>query len=225
MWDNFIERQIRRCNRNLLIANLVVVGVVIAYASAFNYKEEGWSSLVVSVPLFLLAAWNFVKWKNRTQDFTCHPVCKRLSRFGALEDVVQQIETAVRSNSMENTAGTMVFGPWLFKKTLFGVKCFRIPDLVWLYKKVTKHSVNFIPAGTSFAALLYDRYGYSLELQARQKQVESLMAMICQQSPWIVAGFGKDLERLWKSQRRAFIAAVDERRKEFSQTAAAGTGM
>jgi len=141
-----------------------------------------------------------------------------------VEEVVQQIETAVRSCSVQNTAGAIVFGPWLFKKTLFGLKCFHIPDLVWLYKKVTKHSVNFIPTGTSFAARLYDRYGYSLEVQAGQKQVESLMTMICQQSPWIVAGFGKDLERLWKSQRGAFIAAVDERRKEFSKAAAAGTG-
>ncbi len=66
MWDNFIGQQIRRCNRNLLIANLVLLVAIIAYVSSFDYKEEGWSSLVVSVPLFLLAVWNFVKWKNRT---------------------------------------------------------------------------------------------------------------------------------------------------------------
>ena len=29
MWDNFIGKQIRRCNRNLLIANLVLLGLVI----------------------------------------------------------------------------------------------------------------------------------------------------------------------------------------------------
>jgi Family of unknown function (DUF6709) len=224
VWDNFIGQQIRRCNRNLLIANIVLLGAVIAYASGFDYKEEGWTSLYVSVPLFLLAAWNFVKWKNRTQDFACHPICKHLSRFGTVEDVVQQIETTVRSCSVLHTAGAMAFGTWLFKKTAFGLRCFRIPDLVWLYKKVTKHSVNFIPTRTSFAALLCDRYGDSLELQAEEKQVEALMTTICQQSPWIVAGFSNDLEKLWKSQRASFVAVVDERRKEFSKAAAAGCG-
>ncbi len=43
-------------------------------------------------------------------------------------------------------------------------------------------------------------------------------------NPWIVAGFGKDLERLWKSQRGAFITAVDERRKEATKAAAASAG-
>ena len=33
MWDNFIGKQIRRCNRNLLIANLVLLGLVISYAT------------------------------------------------------------------------------------------------------------------------------------------------------------------------------------------------
>jgi hypothetical protein len=89
----------------------------------------------------------------------------------------------------------------------------------------TKHSVNFIPTGTSFAALLYDRHGDSLELRAGQKQVEALMSMICQQAPWIAAGFSKDLERLWKSQKTAFIGAVDERRKDLSKAAAAGAGV
>src|SRR5271157_4270413 len=28
MWDNFIGQQIRRCNRNLLISNIVLVGTV-----------------------------------------------------------------------------------------------------------------------------------------------------------------------------------------------------
>jgi hypothetical protein len=50
------------------------------------------------------------------------------------------------------------------------------------------------------------------------------MTMICQQSPWIVAEFIKDLENLWKSKKGAFIAAVDERRKEFTKAAAAGAG-
>ena len=224
MWDNFIGQQIRRCNRNFLIANIVFVGAIIGYASGFNYKSEGYGSLSLSIPLSLLAVWNFVRWNKRTKDFSCHPICKRLSQFGGTNDVVQQIETAVQLNSLCNTAGAIICGPWLFEKTAFGLKCLHIPDLVWLYKKITKHSFNFIPTGTSFAALIYDRHGNSLELQAGQKQIDALVSMICQQAPWIVAGYSNDLEKLWKSQRASFVAAVDEQRKEFSKAAVRTAG-
>jgi hypothetical protein len=72
--------------------------------------------------------------------------------------------------------------------------------------------------------LLYDRYGFATTTQARKKKIELLMMNITQQSPWIVAGFSKDLEKLWKSRKGDFVAAVDERRKEFSKVAAASAG-
>ena len=93
-----------------------------------------------------------------------------------------------------------------------------------MYKKVTQHSINFIPTGKSFAALLYDRYGYSTEIQGSETKVVSLMTHIIQQCPWTIAGFSQDLEKLWQSRKGAFGAAVDERRKEFAKTAAAGAG-
>ena len=82
-----------------------------------------------------MAVWNFVRWNKRTNDFSRHPICKRLSRFGAVNEVVQRIEAAMHLNSVNRTAGAITFGPWLFEKTAFGLKCFHIPELVWLYKK------------------------------------------------------------------------------------------
>jgi hypothetical protein len=44
MWDNFIGHQIRRCNRNLLIANVVLLCAVITCAamSAHHLATEAW---------------------------------------------------------------------------------------------------------------------------------------------------------------------------------------
>lgn len=244
MWDNFIGQQIRRCNRNLLISNIVLVGAVIiayaaefhqravvAYAFGFDHVEE-----VVSIPLSLLALWNLVKWKTRTADFSRHPICKRLAHIGPIEQVVQQIETAMQTNSKDKPASGvlidsnvfytsfMLFGPWLFKKEAFGLTCFHVPDIVWLYKKITSYSVNFIPTGRSIAVLLYDRHGFSMEIQVSEQEATLLMKLICQQNPSAVAGFDKHSKRLWRWKRREFIAAVDERRKEFSKAAVASTG-
>jgi hypothetical protein len=110
-----------------------------------------------------------------------------------------------------------------FTPDYFGVAFFHVPDIVWIYQKVTKHSVNFIATGKSFAASLHDRYGYSAEIRASKKKVESLMTLIVQQCPWIAIGFSNDLKKVWESQRAAFIVAVDERRKELAGAAPAGT--
>jgi hypothetical protein len=236
MWDNFIGQQIRRCNRNFLIANIVFVGAIVGYASQFNYRSEGFGSLFLSIPLSLVAVWNFVRLNKRTKDFSRHPICKRLAHIGPIEEVVQQIETAIQTNSKDKPASVvlidsnvfytsfMLFGPWLFKKEPFGLTCFHVPDIVWLYKKATSYSVNFIPTGKSFAVLLYDRHGSSMEIQVSEQEATLLMRLICQQSPWAVAGFDKHRKRFWRGERGAFIAAVDERRKEFSKAATAGTG-
>jgi hypothetical protein len=50
------------------------------------------------------------------------------------------------------------------------------------------------------------------------------MKLICQQNPSAVAGFDKHSKSLWRWKRREFIAAVDERRKEFSKAAVASAG-
>jgi hypothetical protein len=129
MWENFIGQQIRRCNQNLLIANLVLLGASVTYASMFDYGEDGWWMLGMAVPLPLLATWNLSRWKKRVGDYTCHPICKRLARFGTVEQVIQQIETAILTNPVKKIAGVTLFGPWLFKKSFFGLKCFRIPRM------------------------------------------------------------------------------------------------
>ena len=98
------------------------------------------------------------------------------------------------------------------------------PDIVWLGKKITNVSVNFIPTGKSFAVFLYDRHGYSTEIQVSEQEATLLMKLICQQNPSAVAGFDKHSKSLWRWKRREFIAAVDERRKEFSKAAAASAG-
>lgn len=223
MRDTFIGHQIRRCNRNLLMANSVLLCTVIACAAMSAHyldTEDGWWTLAIGSPFLLLAGWNLSKWKKRAWDFTCHPICKRLARFGTVRQLIQQIEAAILINPLEEIGGVKLSSPWLFKPSAFGLTCFYVPDLVWVYEKVTTHSVNFIPVGQSSEALLYDRYGFATTMQARKKKVELLMMNITQQSPWIVAGYSKDLAKMWNSRKSEFIAAVDERRKEFAKAVA-----
>lgn len=187
-----------------------------AMLNASDYAEQGWWSVVIGLPILLLVGWNLWKYKRRATDYTSHPVYRRLRCFGSPETISEQIETTMRMTSPQGVGGASLFGPWLFKADYFDLKLFHLPDLVWLHEKVTRHSVNFIPTGKSYAACLYDRYSYSSEIQSSKPNVESLMALIIQQCPWAVRGFSNELKKLWQSNKTDFISAVDEKRREFT---------
>jgi hypothetical protein len=193
-----------------------------AMLNASDYREEGWWTIGIGIPLLLFAGWNLWKWRKRVSDYTCHPIYRRIACFGTPEQVAEQIEAAIRTNTSQKISRVRFFGPWLFKSSFFGLTYFHIPDLIWVYQKVTKHSTNFIPTGKSFAVVLNDRHGYSSEIQLSKKNVEPLMAHILEVSPWIVAGFSNELKSLWTSRITAFIAAVDERRKESTKATTGG---
>lgn len=178
--------------------------------NANDYREEGWWTLGVVLPLLALVGWNIWKWQRRSSDYTRHPIYWRLTWFGL--DAIEHVETAMRMNQLEKIGKARIYGPWLLKKSTFGLTYFHLPDVVWLYQKVTRHYTNFIPTGKSFSVLLNDRHGYTAEIRLSKKNAEALMGRILQQNPWIIAGFNDELKKLWGSQRAGFIAAVDQRR-------------
>lgn len=180
--------------------------------NANDYREEGWWTLGVALPLLALIGWNIWKWQRRSFDFTRHPIYWRLTWFGPVSDAIERVETAMRMNQLEKIGKARIYGPWLFTKSTFGLTYFHLPDVVWLYQKVTRHYTNLIPTGKSFSVLLNDRHGYTAEIRLNKKSAEALMGRILQQNPWIIAGYTDELKKLWGSQRAGFIAAVDQRR-------------
>ena len=193
-----------------------------AMLNANDYREEGWWTIAIVLPLVALIGWNLWKWQRRSSDHSRHPIYWRMTWFGPADEVVQQIETSMRMNQLEKIGSAKIYGPWLFRKSFFGLTCFHIPDVVWIYQKVTRHYTNLIPTGKSYSVLLNDRHGHMSEIQLSKKKAEQLMARIFQQYPWIIAGYNDKLKELWKSHRAAFIAGVDERRTGAASAAPAG---
>lgn len=186
--------------------------------NANDYREEGWWTLGLGLPLLLLIGWNLSKWQKRATDFVNHPIYKRLQSFGQPEQVAQQMETETRMAPAEKIAGVKFSGPWLFRENFFGTDCFRLPELVWVYQKVTQHYTYFIPTGKSFAAVLNDRYGWSIEIRVKKKTLEAFLGRVMRDCPWAALGFSEELKRLWASRAGEFVAAVDERRKAYGKT-------
>src|SRR5207248_2921358 len=124
-----------------------------------------------------------------------------------------EIEGEFRGKT-EALGSARVTQSWIFVSKTFGLSICRIPDIVWAYKKVTRHYTNFIPTGKSYAAILFRRSGTSIEAAGPQKKMDRLLEIVVSRAPWALIGFTKELDNLVRSNWQGFVAEIDERRSK-----------
>jgi len=132
-----------------------------------------------------------------------HPLCKALSQYGPLYSVVPQIDTDVAAGT-SSFNGVTFSRNWIISCWLTQVAVMRRDEIIWAYKERTKHSVNFIPTGSSYALVLRDARGKLLELSNSEQLVDSYLTGWAQQTPWVIFGYDRKLDKLYKKQLQSF---------------------
>lgn len=188
--------------------------------NATDYRTQGYWALGIGVPLFALGLWNCSKALKRSAEVQLAPVWQQVSIYGNAEQLSSQIgsEMDAPHNRYKRLHLTQ---SWLVRKSLFSTWVSPVDDIVWAYKKVTKHSVNLIPTGKTYAAILVGRHRQRIEVNMPQKRVHALLEELAQRVPWALYGFDARLDQTWKKDPGGFIAAVDSRRQQHLGKAAA----
>ncbi|MGH9568530.1 MAG: DUF6709 family protein [Candidatus Angelobacter sp.] len=197
------------------IANMILPFTL----DATDYRTQGYWALGIGVPLFLLCCWNLSKVFKRTAEPQLAPLWKHVSVYGNAEQLSSQIGSELLAPH-DNYKGLHVTQSWLIRKRLFSTWVSPLNDIVWVYKKVTRRSVNFIPTGKSYSAIIVGRHRQRIEHGLRQKNVDALLSQLALRVPWAVDTFNADLDNLWKKDPGRFIAAVDSRREQLGAKAA-----
>ena len=109
--------------------------------------------------------------------------------------------------------GWLVTDKYLIQRTLFRFDLLRLADLLWAYKRVTRHSVNFIPTSKTYAGVLAC-YGGTAEVRGSATKVDSVLNFAAQRAPWAVFGFSEELSKLFSQKTQEFCSAVEQRRRE-----------
>lgn len=118
--------------------------------------------------------------------------------------------------------GKLLIGPqWMVRRSMFRTWVSPVGDLVWVYKKVTRHSVNFIPTGKTYSVILVGRHKQRTEEQMKESAVNQLLMELTQRVPWALFGFDKNLEQAWRKDPPSVVAAVDARYQQYKAKAAA----
>ena len=164
---------------------------------------------------FLLVKQGLPAWRH-LQDPASHPVMQRVEKWGDPIGVAVGAEREAGAPRYISGNGWTIADEFLIQSTFFTFGLLRLSDLLWAYKKVTKHSVNFIPTGKTYEAVLVC-YGGAATFKGGEKLVDEILGFAVGRTPWAIPGFSKELEQLFNKNSSVFCAAVEQRKREWAQ--------
>jgi hypothetical protein len=190
-------------------------GVVPLMLDTTGFRGPGWWGLAIGLPLYCIAVWNIVRAMRNGGRLHKHPIAASLRPYGELAEVAAHIDQEVSEPAYNIRIGKLQVTPtWLLQSSTFGLRVVHIIDLIWMYKKVTKHSYNGIPTGTTHAVMINTRFGSALEVAASEGATEQLVEAVYRRAPWVITGFNDELAAIYAKDREGMIGAVDERREK-----------
>jgi len=150
---------------------------------------------------------------TRMKDPASHPLAQRVQAWGDPLGTAVAAQRQSRSPKVKGRGGWVLTNDFLMRSTFFTFDILRVGDLLWAYKKVTKHSVNFIPTGKTYEAVLVCDGG-SATVPANEKTVDRILTAAAERTPWAIFGFSKEIESAFKTDIQGFRAVVEERRQQ-----------
>jgi hypothetical protein len=160
--------------------------------------------------------WQAVPAWRAWRDPERHPLAKRIAAWGDPIAVAVEAEREFDHPLLTGGAGWR-FGPkYLVQSQFFTFNVLRFSDVLWGYKKITKHSVNFIPTGKSYEAIV-NCYGGTATIPGKDKKVDMLLEFVEQRAPWAIFGFSDELAATFNKQQHDFTSAVEQRRQQWEQ--------
>jgi hypothetical protein len=182
------------------------------YLDDSRFRIPGYIGIAgLLVLAFLLLKFGLPAWRY-LQDVSSHPVVKKVVEWGDPMGVAIGARREANSPRYQG-GGWRVTEKYLIRSAPFAFDLLRLSDLLWAYKKVTKHSVNFIPTGKTYAGVLVC-YGGAAEVTGREKEVDAMLAFAGERAPWALFGYTDELAKLFKQNTPEFCAAIEQRKRE-----------
>jgi hypothetical protein len=188
------------------------------YLDESAFRVPGYIGAAVALVLIvLLVKYGLPAWRY-ARDAASHPVVKRVALWG--DPLTTAVEARREAESPRYRGGSWRVGDkYAIQSAPFAFDLLRLSDLLWGYKKVTKHSVNFIPTGKTYACILAC-YGGTAEVTGKEKDVDTLLGFVAERAPWAVFGYTDDLNKAFRQKNAEFCAAVEQRKREPARQAA-----
>lgn len=135
-------------------------------------------------------------------------IFKQVTKYENPDAAINSIQEELPYDLLQNKGGLFVLRSWILKEGFFSFNIYKLDDVVWIYKKVTRHSVNFIPTGKTYGLVLKFQDKSQCFITMGEKQVDYIITSLKQMNPWIVVGFSQSINKMWTSNYRQLVNYV-----------------
>jgi hypothetical protein len=177
-----------------------------------SFRDAGYRTIVAWAAFLALAAWKALPLWRTLSDLSKHPLVQRTASWGDPIGVSLEIEEELGHPGVLRRGTWCLTTNYLVNASFFSIDVLRWWDLLWAYKLVTKHSVNFVPTSKTYATILVC-YGGSASIPGLEKQVDEVLQIAAARAPWAILGHSQELSEAFSKQTSAFCAAIEERRR------------
>lgn len=182
---------------------------------SFSFWAYIW--IGVGAVLTLIFGGSFISIFKSFGNLDASSSLKKLAAYGTPRQVAAMIDDEMSRNP-EKIGSIFILPTWIIRQGSFTMDIEHIEDIVWIYKKTTKHSVNFIPTGKTHEVVLHTTQGGSFNLNGSllgEGSIDKLLEIIYNRIPWVIAGYDEQLMKHWHTDSKGFIKAVADRKISF----------
>lgn len=189
------------------------------YLDSGSFRQPGYVVIGIGVVFLLLFIWQAMPAWRAWRDPERHPLLQRIAQWGDPVGVAVEAEHDFDHALLRGKAGWRFGNKFLVRSSFFTFNLLRLQDVLWGYKKITKHSVNLIPTGKTYEAIVAC-YGGTATIAGSEKKVGEMLAFVQQRAPWAIYGYSAELATTFQKKRTDFARAVEQRRAEWAQKSA-----
>lgn len=186
------------------------------YLDTDSFRRPGYVVIAVGTVFLLLFLWQVVPAWRAWRDPERHPLAKRIASWGDPLGVAVAAEQEWEHPLLQPGGGWRFGKQYIVKSSFFTFNVLRFRDVLWSYKKITKRSVNFIPVGKSYEAIV-NCYGGTARIPGKEKRVHEILGFIQQQAPWSIVGWSQQLADTFHKHVNDFAQSVEQRRTQWEQ--------
>lgn len=205
--DNFIRREVSRCNRNLFIINVLLTLFVSFIFSAVFYETDIAGQITAGALFFAIPALNYCKLYSRLSNWEKHPLYKRFKRFKDPEASSKRLSEDIKKNVLFKNRFNTITKNWIIKSTTLDTRVIHKSEICWVHIHRIRQSINFVPVGSYWFVRIFDIYKKMNELSfgISKGNAEQAIKTISQIAPWAVYGWNPELAGLWAGKPELFI--------------------
>jgi hypothetical protein len=186
------------------------------YVENGSFRSAGYIVIALALAFGLLFAWKALPAWRALRDPSAHPLAARIATWGDPLGVAVETEREFGHPRLTGGNGWRLGDKYLVQSRFFSFDVLRFHDMLWGYKKITKHSVNFIPTGKTYEAII-TCYGGAATITGKEKRVDEILAYAQTRAPWAIHGYSAELATAFAKRQQEFVTAVEGRRQDWER--------